>query len=349
MRAPLLTLTAIAVLALPAAAQQTVNQTVATSATGEVHVHNVAGRIRVLGWDQNQIQITGTLGPRVERLAVEGPPDRTQIRVVIPSGNACTGRDACSADLEIRVPNRKSVTARGTSANVEVAGVSGEVSGHSTSGSVIVSGSPSSVEAQSTSGNVTVSGSPTRGVTAGSTSGNVEVNANTRSVRASSTSGRVVVNGSAAEGVSARSVSGHVVVGATTDQLAAETVSGDVSVNNVSRRASVTTVSGSASIRGGRIEHLALESVSGALRYEGEVHPNVVMNVQSHSGRITLSLPAGVAARFRASTFSGNITNGLGAAPQRSGRGPGQELQFGSGAGVVTLRTFSGDIRLQPR
>jgi DUF4097 and DUF4098 domain-containing protein YvlB len=350
MRTALLAFALLAASAPSAGGQQTVNQTIPTSATGEVHIHNVAGRIRVVGWDQNRIQITGTLGPRVERLSVEGPADRTQIRVVLPSGNnACSGRDACSADLEIRVPSRKGVVARGTSASVEIAGISGEVSGQSTSGSVTVSGSPANVDAHSTSGNVRVSGTPIRGVTAVSTSGNVDVNANTRSVRANSTSGRVVVSGSVSEGVAARAVSGDVVVGATTEQLAAETVSGNVSVTNVSRRASVTTVSGNATIRGGRIENLAFESVSGDLRYEGEVHPNVVMNIQSHSGRITLALPAGVAARFRVSTFSGSITNGLGPAPQRSGRGPGQELQFGDGSGVVTLRTFSGNIRLQTR
>ena len=316
-------------------AQQQVNQSVPSSASGAVEIVNTAGTIRVTGWERSEIRISGTLGRGVERLAVDGSGDRTTIRVVLPQGagrDACSGRGACSADLQIQLPAGKSVTLRGVSSDLELQGVTGAVSATSTSGDVQVSGSP-------------------RQVSAVSTSGDVEVRANTRSVRAKTTSGDVSVAGTVEQSVSAESVSGDVEVSAQTPELEARSVSGDLEVRSVTRRATASTVSGSATINGSRMQYLSFESVSGNLQFEGDLESGAAFNVSSHSGDVELSLPAAVAADFQVTTFSGSISNGFGAQPSGENRsGPGKELRFSTGKGaLIAVKTFSGDVRLRKR
>lgn len=311
-----------------AGAQQQVDQTVQSSPTGQVEVVNTAGHVRLVGWDRSEIRITGTLGEGTERLAVEGSGDRTVIRVVIPNNR----RNVRGSDLEIRVPTRKDVTVRTTSADIEIQGIAGGVAGRSTSGRVNVTGSP-------------------RQVTASSTSGEVIVNARTSTVRASSTSGNVRIAGAAQESVAAEAVSGDVEVTASTPELAAESVSGNLTLSGATRRASASTVSGDATIRGSRLQYLSFESVSGNLRFDGDLLPAAAIKAESHSGNIDLLLPANVSADFQASSFSGDIVNDFGPAAQSTNRyTPSSELRFSTGnGGVVEARTFSGDIRLRRR
>jgi DUF4097 and DUF4098 domain-containing protein YvlB len=310
-----------------AAAQQSVNQTIPSSETGRVEVNNVAGEVRVIAWDRPEIRITGTLGAGTERLAVEGDRANTQIRVVIPRN----ARDVKGSQLEVRVPARKDVGVHTTSAEIRVTGVTGEVAAGSTSGDVTVEGTPAAVEARSTSGDVNVHVTSAR-------------------VRASSTSGDLTVEGAAREGVTAESVSGDVNIGSDTPELVAKTVSGDLNLSGVGRRVVASTVSGDATIRAGTIQYGSFESVSGELHFDGGLQRDGAFNIQNHSGDVVLVLPSNVGADFEVSTFSGDIESDFGGQPRRvSEYAPGQELRFrtGSGGPLISVKTFSGTVRLE--
>jgi hypothetical protein len=189
--------TALAVLAAPAAGQRPVNERLATQATGDVEIVNTAGRVNVVGWDRNEIQVTGTLGEGAERLEVVPEGNRTVIRVVLPRD----ARNIRGSDLEVRIPARKDLQVNTVSASSEVAGLTGSVRARAVSGSIRVGGSPREVLAQSTSGSVDVEA------------------ANPATVQAQSVSGRVRVRGAARESVRAESVSGSLEVSATTPSV----------------------------------------------------------------------------------------------------------------------------------
>jgi DUF4097 and DUF4098 domain-containing protein YvlB len=327
-RAAILVPLMLALHACEAAGQEEIDQTIPSSATGQVEITNVSGSIRVIAWDRNEIRVTGTLGRGTERLAVEGGRDRTTIRVVIPQNS----RNVRETELEVRVPARKDVTVRGVSASVEVEGVTGGVSASSTSGDVSVTGSP-------------------RLVSANSTSGGVELDVNTRTVRAHTTSGDISIAGRVQESVEVNSTSGDVEVTGSVPEVSSETVSGNLSISGVSRRASAATVSGSVSIEDATVQFLSFESVSGELHFSGNLLPGAAVNAESHSGDITLQLPGNTAVDFKLNTFSGDIENQFGPAAQRTSRySPGRELSFSTGRnGVVAARTFSGTISLERR
>lgn len=330
MKIPVLALAALAVTAGALEAQQQIDRTLATAAGGRVEIHNLAGSVRVVGWDRNEIRVTGTLGQGAERLDVTPSGETTEIRVVIPRNS----RNVRGSDLEIRLPAGKELTVNTVSAEIEVDGVTGPVS------------------AQSTSGDVEVAGSPAR-VRAASTSGDVEVRlAATARVQARSTSGDVRVSGTVRESVDVESTSGDVEVTASTPEVRAKSVSGDVALRGVGGRVSASTVSGDTEILDSRVQYGSFETVSGNLRFTGELQRGGAFNLQSHSGDIELQLPAGQGAEFEVKTFSGDVSNDFGPAAQRTSRyGPGRELRFtaGDGGPLVTAQTFSGNVRLRRR
>jgi hypothetical protein len=312
---------------VPAVAQTAVDRTVATPATGTVEISNLSGEVRVVGWDRAEVRVTGRLGRGAERLDVTSSGDAVRVEVVIPRG----ARNVEETEIEVRVPSRKSVTARGVSAEVSVEGVTGAVDAESTSGGVRVTGSPASVRAISTSGNVLVDAATAR-------------------VRAGSTSGNVQVAGEARETVTATSVSGNVNVSAPSPEVLAKGVSGTVTLSGASRRLSASTVSGDIEVQGARLQYGAFESVSGSLHFRGQLEGDAALNAQSHSGDVVLDLAGNVGARFEVNTFSGDIRNAFGQEPQRVSRyGPGEELRFtnGGGGALITVKTFSGDVRIE--
>jgi DUF4097 and DUF4098 domain-containing protein YvlB len=325
----ILVLAALAV-AAPAAAQQSIDQTVPTNRTGRVEIHNLAGSVRVVAWDRDQIQIRGELGRGTERLEVSGDRNRTVIRVILPRN----ARNVQGSDLVVQVPAQKDVGVQTTSADVAIENSTGTVQGQSTSGDVTITGNPASVTGRSTSGDVRVTvGSSAR-------------------VNASSTSGDVVVRGNIRESVSVESVSGDVDVSGATPEVRAKTVSGDVVLRGVTGRVSAGTVSGDAHVRDSRIQFGAFETVSGNFTFDGELPARAAFNIQSHSGTVEMRIPSNTSAEFDVRTFSGDIRNELGPDAERTSRyGPGRELRFtaGSGGGLVSLKTFSGNVRILRR
>ena len=199
------------------AAAQQVNETRATGATGSVEVQTVAGRVRVVGWARNQVQVTGTLGSSAERVEIENDAGSLVVRVVTPGAQvhvrardgkvrgegrayASSGR---GADIEVRVPARKDVEINAVSADAEVQGIDGTTEVHTQSGSIRVSGGHA------------------REITVNSRSGEVDVTADADRVEAVSLSGGVRVAGSVRDRVEANSVSGTVNVTAAAGEVGA--------------------------------------------------------------------------------------------------------------------------------
>ncbi|HUF14089.1 MAG TPA: DUF4097 family beta strand repeat-containing protein [Longimicrobiales bacterium] len=197
---------ALALLLVPAGAQtqQTVERSRAAAADGVVEVENVAGSIRVEGWDRNEVAMTARLGRGIEGVEFEGDGSSTRIRVAYPRRNNSDG-----ADLVVRVPAGSRIKVQGVSATVVVQDLRGPVDAQSVSGDVTVSGSTRTVQAASVSGDVRVNAG-TNDVRAQSVSGDVHVQGATGFIEAETTSGNVGVQGREVSSLSLHSVSGRV-------------------------------------------------------------------------------------------------------------------------------------------
>jgi len=141
-------------------AGESIHETVEASRNGKVEIDNLAGSVRVTGWDRNEVEITGTLGKGTERLDVQQRGDRVIIEVILPSGRNIRVE---GTELEIRVPRGSELEVSTISASIEVSDVDGSLELGSVSGGVRVEGAPEDVEIGNVSGRITVNARLDRG------------------------------------------------------------------------------------------------------------------------------------------------------------------------------------------
>ncbi len=95
-----------------------------------------------------------------------------------------------------------------------------------------------------------------------------------------------------------------------------------------------------------------ISSVSGVIRLGAGLDPTGTLTVESHGGDIQLRLDPRPGLEIVATAFGGTIENSLTQAlprPVRDGRSQLLETTVGNGGGTVTVTSFKGRIRLQPR
>lgn len=206
-------------------AGEKVDKTLKTPADGLVQIENVRGKIKVLGWERNEVAVKGELDSETEKFIFESTGATTTIKVQTPN-NLNRGQ---GSDLVIHLPLNSRLRVNLVSADLQLAGVHGGVEGNTVSGNVNASDLRNRIELSSVSGDIELKDS--EGETELSTvSGGIRAQVDTESVSLSTVSG----DASIASGLKVK-------------ELDLNTVSGDVEVRaQLSSGASVdgSTVSG---------------------------------------------------------------------------------------------------------
>jgi DUF4097 and DUF4098 domain-containing protein YvlB len=169
-------------------------------------------------------------------------------------------------------------------------------------------------------------------------------------VRAESLSGSIRVS-DAARRVLLETVSGNIDVTKVDGDVRAESVSGTQTMTDVAGDIESESVSGTISISRAKSTSVRAETVSGSIGYRGTFEPSGNYEFRSHSGRVTLGMPADAGATVSLQTFNGNVDSDF-PVTLESGRGRrGHESRFdfkiGNGRTRIVLETFSGDIKIQ--
>lgn len=218
-------------------------------ADARVLVRNVEGLIDVEAWDRKELEITGELGPDVEKLEITGTDSSIRIEVKLPKDDHDIDGET---RLKLRVPAGVTLEAEAVSADVRVRGLKGPVTAESVSGDVQIDVASARVRASSVSGDV-------------------ELTAPATETRVSSVSGDVTVRGVRGE-VRGESVSGDFDLQATElRKLEAESVSGDIDVD--------ADLTGDADIN--------CETLSGEVRIVLPSNPKGEVRVETFSGEIS--------------------------------------------------------------
>lgn len=205
--ATLISLAALGALGLTAGAgaQEEIDETAKVKSDVRVEVENISGSVVVVGWDRDEVKITGTLGHGTERLDVDASPERVRIEVVLPR----RARNVEETDLEIHMPAGGSLEVKTVSADAEATGLTGEVYLETVSGDVELGGSPAEADAETVSGQI-------------------ELTVDSDEVRAESVSGGILIT-RARGALAAETVSGEILIeGGVFTRLDAQTVSGDI-------------------------------------------------------------------------------------------------------------------------
>ncbi len=196
---------ALLLVAALAGAQTKVDETRPLAATGTVEVKTIAGSVDVVGWDKDQVQITGMLEENVEKLEIEGDRQNLEISVEVKHD----AHRHMAAELTINVPTGATVELDTVSADLSVKGVAGGAELHTVSGSIMVADRPSSLVVESVSGGTKVAFAPDRSDLE-SVSGDIEIADGMGNLDASVVSGSIAVKGGQFDGASLESVSGDI-------------------------------------------------------------------------------------------------------------------------------------------
>jgi len=234
------------VFAAPVMAEE-VDRTLDAASDGSVQVSNIAGSVKVDGWNRDQVQVKGTLGRNVEELIFERDGDRITIKVKVPK----RGGSGISSDLQISVPRGSSLDVATVSADIDVTAVQGEQKLEAVSGDITTQAFGSDVQAGTVSGDVLIKGDGKDIEAHGNTvSGDVTLYGVSGDASAESVSGDVTIDGGSFDRAEFNTVNGDIDFEAGLrkgGKLSAETVNGEVDlqfVGGVSGRFDVDTFNG---------------------------------------------------------------------------------------------------------
>ena len=221
-------LTLMSALVLPVGlfAQTAVDKRLPATSNGIVEIEIPAGSVKVIGWSNAEVQITGTLAAGAE-LGFESEGQGTLIEI------ESEGHPARSvSDIEVHVPAGSQVAIEGVELDIEVTGVTGSVEAETVNGAITQSGAARDVSIQSVNGSVDVRGAVGR-IEVEVVNGTVTVEESSGHLEAGAVNGEVIVRGGPFERVDLESVAGEVRFDAELSaqgRLDIETVSGSVYV-----------------------------------------------------------------------------------------------------------------------
>ncbi|WP_353266806.1 DUF4097 family beta strand repeat-containing protein [Gemmatimonas sp.] len=174
--------------------------------------------------------------------------------------------------------------------------------------------------------------------------GSVEMRSTSGDLQLTNVSGRTIIE----------TISGDVRTTATRTLLRVKTVSGDVRVREAEGDVELSTTSGDMSVSGAQIGRFVASSISGNVQFDGLFTDDARVQVNTHSGDVSLRLPDGAHGQATLSTFNGDFVPGgaitllPGNDAARRGRNA-QRFAFGTGSSpglLLDITTFNGDVRL---
>jgi DUF4097 and DUF4098 domain-containing protein YvlB len=261
-----------------------------------VEIECTSGAVRVIGWDKNEVQVTGTLAKDAGPLEIKASERRIRIEV-----DTLGHPDKSRGELEIRVPSKSSVRVETFNGGITVSDVTGDVRAESVQGAVAVTGAAGEVRAETVNGGVEVAG-PSRNVHAEAVNGPVTVRGGSGEVTASAVAGGLTVTGGAFKRVKLESVSGPVRFEGGLEkggEIDVESVSGKVELllpADTGAEVSVSSFSGDIK---NEFEAQAAASADSSARPTGWRH-------SEHERELRLTIGGG-GARISIETMSGSI------------------------------------------
>lgn len=178
--------------------RSSIDTVVPFSRSGRVDLSLHSGRIRVTGWDREEVKVVATSDQG--RLRFSSTRQRVSLEVERRGGNV---------QYDVTVPRGAKLSLATLSGSIIATAVGGEVSAESVGGSIQVSDASREVDAESVSGAVSVT-NVTGNVTAQSVSGSVSVRNVTGDIEAEAVSGGIELDGIHSTSVRTETVSGAV-------------------------------------------------------------------------------------------------------------------------------------------
>lgn len=304
--------------------EEKLEKTVALSRDGKVILGNISGDIEIKTWDRAEVQVNALKVSRTDS-EKQAKENFAHVEITIEKDNGTLrietkyaknwfrgSKRNCSVQYWLTIPDRADITAHSVSGDVTVSDIGGAGRAETVSGDVRMTDITGYAKGKSVSGNVNMLRAE-NGFDGNSVSGDVEVSSVTGDVDLGSVSGDIIVTG-------------------VTGDIEAETVSGDVDL---------TGVSGAQTVKA--------STLSGSVEYSGKIVESGTYRLKSHSGSVTMTIPADSAFDVVAKTFSGRVSSDFDITV--SGKLSRKEIRgtVNGGGADIELKSFSGSINLDKR
>jgi hypothetical protein len=199
------------------AAQIKVDKTHPATPTGEVYIENIFGSVKVVGWDRDEVGVTGTLGPGIRGFEIDGDEgddgETGEVYVEVEVPGSAHHESGSGGDFEshiiVSVPRGSSVGVETINASIDVNDVDGAIEIETINGAITIAGDPSAVEIESITGAI-------------------QVDAVAATMEVESVAGAITLTG-VERMVSVEAVSGSVdITGRNVSELGIETMAGNI-------------------------------------------------------------------------------------------------------------------------
>jgi DUF4097 and DUF4098 domain-containing protein YvlB len=267
----------------PASFGTPIEKRAAADPRGEVEIVNVAGSVRVMGWNRPEVEVRGELEDDAEQLDFSTQGTRTTIRVVLPRNRSSSG----GSDLVVRIPETSSLRVNTVSADQEIDGIKGAQRLQAVSGLIHSETSGEDFQAKTISGDILVTGT----------------------------------NGAKPAMFTVTTVSGDITLAKIGGELDVETVSGDMTVEATElARARIRTTNGDMGIstRLASNARLDIETINGDLSLKILGTVDAAFDIHTFNGDIESCYgDEQVRSRERGPGHDLNFTRGAGSASVR--------------------------------
>ncbi len=290
-------------------AAESVEKQMTIDSKTQVQIKVQRGEINIESWNKNDVSVTGTLDERSEGLVFEHKGNNLYIEDKMP--RSYKGGDNGGSKLTIKVPKSVKLGADTISANLQLAGVEGELDINTVSGNIKADNLAGSPNLHTVSGDITTK----------ALSGNVMLDTVSGEIKDTQSQGEIKY----------RLVSGDLDSQTLAEKVRVEQVSGEISGDfKAATQINIRTVSGDTQVSLAKnIERTSIESVSGDVNASFAELPDASFDLNGGPG--------------------GKITNGLTQdLPQKQKYVPSESLSFqtGAGSGDVLMHTISGNLIL---
>ena len=190
-----------------AAAQRAINRGAPLASDGAIRVTNLAGIVRLHGWNRDSIAVTGEVGRGSKGFYMGGDRTAVKLGVDIPNDDAAAAEPST---MEVWVPMGSRVRVKSTRGSIIVDGVTGALDLGSTSGDIRVTGVPRELTVETMDGDMELEGAVVW-LRARSAGGDITIRGGAEDLVSASVSGAVTVTGGPVRAARLETMTGNVV------------------------------------------------------------------------------------------------------------------------------------------
>jgi DUF4097 and DUF4098 domain-containing protein YvlB len=305
-------------LAFIANAKQNVDEKMEADPTGSVEIEHVSGEAKIIGWDKNEVSVTGVLGEYTDEFKFER--DGSSIIIHVKQKRSNRGWNNWGSEqgdeLVIYVPSKSKVDYTSTNAKLEMKGIHGGVNVDVVNGDIDVDDLLGRIRLESVNGNIR----------ARRLDGDVSIE---------TVNGNIIGKHSGKKELKLSTVNGDIEIESDSPEVRAETVNGDIEL-----------------VLQGVIE-VNMNTVNGSIDVEMNLQQNGRVEASSVGGSVNLVFQKDVAARFDIEAHAGgSIKNKITDKEQSKAKyGPRRWLEFSTPnpSATVEVSTVHGRVKVSTK